>query len=78
MINKIHDASEDNDFPMFKALVTKYMQAWRESQTAAPNSDDKEEEDKEDNEEEKDEDDKDGKDDDDDDDGGNDQGPGNG
>ena len=72
MITKIHEASEDHDFPMFKALVTEYMQAWKESQTAAPDSDDEEEEDKEDKDEEKDEDSK--NDDDDDDDGDNDQG----
>ena len=73
MINKIHDASEDNDFPLFKELVTEYMQAWKESQKAAEKSDEEEDEDQEDNEDEKDDEGKD--DDDDDDDGDNDQGP---
>ena len=59
MINKIHDASKDNDFPLFTELVTEYMQAWKESQRAA----------------EKDDEGKDDDDDDDDDGGDNDQGP---
>ena len=53
-INKIHDASEDNDFPLFKELVTEYMQAWKESQKDAEKSDEEEDEDQEDNEDGKD------------------------
>ena len=53
MISKIHDASEDSDYPLFKELVTEYMTAWKESQMAAEKSDEEEDEDQEDNEEEK-------------------------
>ena len=45
MMNKIHDASEDIDFPLFKELVIEYMQAWKESQRAAEKSDEEDDED---------------------------------
>ena len=75
MISKIHDASKDNDYPLFKELVTEYMTAWKESQRAAEKSDEEEDEDQEDNEEEKNDEGKGDDDDDDDNDGDDDQGP---
>ena len=54
MINKIHDASKDNDFPLFKELVTEYITAWKQSHMAAEKSDEEEkDEDQEDDEEDK-------------------------
>ena len=45
MISKIQDASEDNNFPLLKALVTDYLKVWKQSLAIAKDSDDDEEKD---------------------------------
>lgn len=42
MIIKVHDTSEDSDFPLFKELVTEYTTTWKESHLAAEKSDEEE------------------------------------
>ena len=53
MISKIQDASEEHDFPMFKNLVTEYLQHWKAGQVVdAETEDEEEEEQKEDDDDE--------------------------
>ena len=53
MINKIHGASEDSDYPLFKELVTDYVTTWKEFHMVAEKSDEEKDEDLEDDEEDK-------------------------
>ena len=69
LISKIQDASEEHDQPLFKELVTQYLQEKMKTLLAESDSDEDEDEDKDDDEETKHEDPKNDDDDDDDDEG---------